>query len=219
VSIIPADPNSLAALLAEHERRLAQLERAVPYSTGWLDDDGVERVVVGRLDDDTDEYGVRILDETDAPRVQLGVLQDGGYGLGVRNDAGQIVNVLRSLTPVAEDIDDTDSTSSLSYVNLAHVGPTVTVDVGETGRVLATASAFIGLDNTGMTAAVSIFVDGVGTAGALALSNQTALLAASCCSTQVIEGLTPGPHTFQMRYKVTSGTGNFSSRTLLVQPY
>jgi hypothetical protein len=115
--------------------------------------------------------------------------------------------------------DATFTTTSTVDVDSSPPGPTVTVTVGQSGRVLVTASAFIGLDNTNMSAFVSLFINGAVELDILGLSNNASAIAANISSTRAIDGLTPGPNTFLLRYYVTAGTGNFSARSLTVQTF
>lgn len=118
------------------------------------------------------------------------------------------------------NIDTTFSTSSLTPVaSSPTAGPIVTATITDTGRCLVTASAYVGLDSTGQTAFVSLFVDGVNTVQILGLSNGTSTIAGNVCSVRQVSNLTPGSHTFELRYYVTTGSANFSSRSLIVQPY
>lgn len=118
-----------------------------------------------------------------------------------------------------DSLNATFTTSSLSYVDSSPAGPTVTVNVGQSARVLVTASAYIGLDNTSMSGFVGLFVNGTRLLDIVGLSNASSQIAANVSSTRAVTGLTPGPNTFLLRYFVTAGTGNFSARSLTVQTF
>ena len=117
-------------------------------------------------------------------------------------------------------IDDTFNTSSTTAVNSTPTaGPTVTIDVGQNGRVLVTATTYIGLNTTSQTGLVDLYVDGAYTINILALSNNASAIASNVSSSRVITGLTIGSHTFTLRYRATTGDVNFSGRSLIVQPF
>jgi hypothetical protein len=114
----------------------------------------------------------------------------------------------------------TFSTSSTSPVDSSPPGPTVTINVTQTGRVLVSAGAYIGLDNVSQTATMSLYIDGILYASIAGLSNQSSQIAANVFSSRVFTGLTQGPHTFLLKYISNSGGNvNFSSRSLIVQTF
>lgn len=119
-------------------------------------------------------------------------------------------------------IDTVESTSSLTYTNLATVGPTVTMETGNTSRVLVTASAYFDTPpNT--TGLVGLYVDGVLFSDLLTCGNGTTnYISTNITNMRVIVdtvGLAPGPHTFQLRYKSTLDPVGFAARLLIVQPF
>ena len=116
-------------------------------------------------------------------------------------------------------IDPTFNTGSPTAVDSSPAGPTITIDVGQNGRVLVTASAYIGLNATGQTGSIDLYVDGAYTVNILALSNSASTIAANVSSSRVITDLSIGSHTFTLKYRVTTGDANFSSRSLIVQPF
>ena len=119
-------------------------------------------------------------------------------------------------------VDVFESTASLSYANLATVGPTVTIDTTNTTRVLVTASVLISSPSN-TTGSVGLFVDNVLFADVLANSNSgPATLAISCTNVREFYdtvGLAVGPHTFQLRYRTTAAAASFAARFLIVQPF
>jgi hypothetical protein len=117
------------------------------------------------------------------------------------------------------ELDSTFTTSSTSFVDSSPAGPTITVNIGQSGRVLVSASSYIGLNNTGMGAFMTLFVNGSDLLEIVGLSNNVSAIAANVSSTRAITGLTPGPNTFHLKYFVTSGTANFSARSLTVQTF
>ena len=117
-------------------------------------------------------------------------------------------------------IDATFNTTSTTAVDSTPVaGPTVIATVTKTGRVLVTASVFIGLNTTAQTGSVDLFIDGNFHIQIVALSNAASAFAANVSSYRSIDGLSEGPHTFTLKYRTSTGNTNFSGRTLVVQPY
>jgi hypothetical protein len=113
----------------------------------------------------------------------------------------------------------TFSTSSTVDVDASPPGPTVTINVTQTGRVLVSAGAYIGLDATGQTATIGLYIDNILSSSIAGLSNQSSQIAANVFSSRVFTGLTAGPHTFLLKYRSTGGNVNFSSRSLIVQTF
>lgn len=115
-----------------------------------------------------------------------------------------------------------ETTTSMSYTNLATVGPTVTMDTTNTTRVLVTASTYISAP-TNTSGVVGLYVDGVLFSDLLGISNSgPATLAANVTNARVIvdtTGLAVGSHTFQLRYKTSLSAVGFSARLLIVQPF
>jgi hypothetical protein len=223
---IPQTPGrQFLADLKAMERRIADLERgerapATSMRGGSfqiLDDDGNPRIVLGDLGDGL--FGLAALDADGLTRARLGLLDTGEYGLGVLNASGTLVNLGDYVFGIrADEVATTEATSSTSLTDLATVGPEVTVDVGPTGKVIVAHTAFIGLNAGGMTGFAAVMIDGV-FAVSTGVSTQTAQpIAASAGGTRLVEGLSPGSHTFRMKYSVTSGSANFSNRGLVVQP-
>jgi hypothetical protein len=110
------------------------------------------------------------------------------------------------------------TTTSTSFVDLATVGPAVTVTVGASGEVelrlasrmansTANADCYVGVAISGAStvAATSLLIGG-GAAGKLLRFG----------AATIITGLTPGATTFTMKYAVSAGTGTFETRELIV---
>lgn len=115
-----------------------------------------------------------------------------------------------------------ESTTSTSFANLATVGPTVTVTTGTRAIVII-------CGNLGNSVADAISAMGVTISGAttLAASDSDSMIfqasttndALQAAYYNVYNGLTPGSNTFTMKYRVSSGTGAFGRRRLVVLPY
>lgn len=125
--------------------------------------------------------------------------------------------------PTTATVATGQSTSSTTYVDLATVGPAVTLETGDAVKLTLTASLTV---NTGSQIAVMAFaISGattVAAADAQSLQNQapTALVgpAIFCSVTFLITGLTPGTNTFTAKYRVTGGNGTFTFRSIIVEP-
>jgi hypothetical protein len=113
-----------------------------------------------------------------------------------------------------------ESTGSATYVDLATIGPTVTMVTGS--EVLIDIGASMRRPGgAGFNGHISIAVSGATT---LAASDDNASMASSpggsfemCLSrTFRLTGLTPGTNTFTMKYRATS-TFNYQRRSLTVQ--
>jgi hypothetical protein len=199
---IPQTPGQrFLADLRSMERRIADLERG-------------ERAPATSMRGGS----FRILDENGNPRVVLGDLGD-GYGLALVDTGGTAVDLGDlAFGSRSDDVDTSESTSSSSYADLATSGPQATADVGPSGVALVHATAFVELGAGAMTASVAVF-DGASQGPEMALSTQTAdPIGATISQTRLVTGLSPGSHTFKLRYKVSASSANFGNRTLVVQP-
>ena len=124
-----------------------------------------------------------------------------------------------SLPWASATIDPTFNTSSATAVDSVPAAPVVTIDVGQTGRVLVTATAYIGLNSTSQTGSVDLFIDGTYFVNILALSNNASTIASNVSSSRFITGLSMGSHTFVLKYRASTGNVNFSARSLIIQPF
>lgn len=114
------------------------------------------------------------------------------------------------------------TTTSTTYTNLTGtgIGPTITVDTGPAALVIVRCSA----ENSG----------GGSSRMAYEISGDTSLAAAdnrgvgffgaaggniNASDVSLVSALTPGSNTFTAKYRVSSGTGTFTSRRILVLPF
>lgn len=201
------------------------------YSTVYFDSAGKPAIIEGDQPDGTTGLGfytpaqVKIMEISEAgltsydagehPRVQIGVLPNGDYGMAIYNPAND--GTYQEVRPVAPgEVDATVAITSTSAVSAG--GPSVTTTVGASGVVAVTAAAFIGTTAAGLTGDAIVFVDGVASTASIGVSAAAGATAVSASNTRQISGLTPGSHTFELRYQTSAGTTNFSARTLTVQP-
>lgn len=112
-----------------------------------------------------------------------------------------------------------ETTDSTGFDNLATVGPSVTVETGPYALIIVRASlentgagsSRMGYEISGATSVAAADNRGVhvfGVAGVNVGGSDVSLWTA----------LTPGSNTFTAKYRVSSGTGTFSSRRLMVFP-
>jgi hypothetical protein len=156
--------------------------------------------------------GITISDGTRI-RAALGHLPDGDYGLSVTDTVGNTQEVL----PTVIDEIDTQITVT-STTDVSSGGPSQAAVIGASGAVELTISAYIALGQSNTTGGVSLYIDGGFALAPLALSSQGVPIAANCSTTRLITGLSPGNHTFELRYKTSTGSTSFAGRTLSVTP-
>jgi hypothetical protein len=137
----------------------------------------------------------------------------------------RVVEGASVLTPAAAE-----TTTSLTYTDLATVGPTVTLNIGSSGKAIVTLSCAIGRTtaNAGGTGFVSFNVSGATTISADTNQansrwiggvqwNAFAGAGQFASSTFLLSGLNPGSTTFTMKYKCDTGTFYFIHRHLVVE--
>ena len=117
------------------------------------------------------------------------------------------------------------TTTSTSFTDLdapAVAGPSITVTTGPAALVVVhctlsnsgTGSSRMGYDVSGATSLAAADNRGVGIFGVAGAS----LVAGTTCIHIGGTGLTPGVNTFTAKYRVSSGTGTFSARRIIVFP-
>jgi hypothetical protein len=132
------------------------------------------------------------------------------------------VNSIAERTPNGTSVLTSETTGSTSFTDLATFGPSVTVDTGPYALVLThcqagnsgAGSAYAGVDVTGdssIAPALNRSINIIGAAGAT-VGAGTAVLHVGGLA------LTPGSNTFTMKYRVSSGTGTFADRRIIVMP-
>jgi len=132
-----------------------------------------------------------------------------------------LLDLDRRTTALTSTVATAETTGSTAYTNLITVGPAVTVTTGSQAVVLltCTTSENTAAANAWMSYAVSGATttapnDGLG----LTAQNSTANIADARTVAILHTGLTPGSNTFTAKYRVTSGTGTFTQRKLIVLP-
>lgn len=116
------------------------------------------------------------------------------------------------------------TTTSTSYTDLSTAGPSVTVYVGSSGKVLISLTARASNSSTATGTKMGFTASGANT---LAADDTRALVVAGTTPTglsdrssftYIITGLNEGRTTFTSKYAVTSGTGTFLDRNISVMP-
>jgi hypothetical protein len=134
--------------------------------------------------------------------------------------------------PVFDQVIEFESTTSTTYTDLATPGPEVTVVVGQSGRVIVTAGAYIVSTVDNQTVDVALSIDGGTAVFWAAVENLTGgAIGGSFSHSELLEhgqpwvgalDLSPGEHTFRLKYRQSlagPNQGHFDLRFLQVQPY
>jgi hypothetical protein len=120
-----------------------------------------------------------------------------------------------------------ESTASQSYGdNLATVGPTVTVTIGNSGMALVHIFSAMGSNTTSSHNVYTSFIITQGGSTVQAASDSYAIkyqvyaanASNSLGATFLITGLTPGSTVFKMQYRVDGDTGSWANRRIAVVP-
>ena len=170
-----------------------------------------------------------IRDTANNVRVQGGLLPHGEYGLQVLGPDGALQRVGGWAHGYVQTSGAGQTTTSTSWTNLTTPGPQVTCTIGTSGLALITMSAYMQVKAgtftnvlNGVYAGVRVDSTTPGTVGTPRLTLNSVSHATQGCTVSLSymqTGLSPGSHTFGMRYKVYSGTtGLYQTRTLVVQP-
>lgn len=121
----------------------------------------------------------------------------------------------------ANEQSGSDTTTSSSFTNLSPIGPTVTSTTGS--KALAFITCQMSNNTVGERTNAGLDVTGATTIGSSAnvclrqtSSTANALVMATYAA---VFSLTAGSNVFKMEYAVTGGTGTFSLRRLIIQPY
>lgn len=131
----------------------------------------------------------------------------------------------------AADVLSTETTTSTSFVDLATSGPEVTVTVGQSGRAIILAGADSSAD-AGDSAIIGVQVDGGTTFAWTRVTNGSTTagqyFGASVARAHVFgvagsfASLTPGSHTFKVKYRRalgTAGAASFTARWIVALPF
>ena len=143
-----------------------------------------------------------------------------GSGLSL---SGGTLNTSGGIALESAYVGDNETTTSTSYTDLATVGPTVTVTVGTSGKLLVQWSSAIYQYNTGHSGFVGWEMSGANTLTAdnaptlIWSSPNTGNFTGMPSSQKLLTGLNPGVTTITMKYKCDGdGPWHFWGRALTV---
>jgi hypothetical protein len=165
----------------------------------------------------------KLSDGTDFLRAGSNVTLVTGSNGSVTVSASSLASI--STYTSASSVATSESTTSSTYVDLATVGPTVTMTTGTSVvcHMFANVAATTGLGG----AAISVAVSGATTVaasdspgangGGWATVSAAANINYSMAGAVIFTGLTPGVNTFTLKYRVNAITGAFRNRRLVVQ--
>lgn len=124
-----------------------------------------------------------------------------------------------ALSPGTNYVGTSQTTTSVTYADLATVGPAVTANIGTNGLALVTVTCH-SFNSAANDSFMSFAVSGSSTVAAsddnARVSSTTSGLQYS--TTTLVTGLTAGSNVFTSKYRVASGTGSFLRRTISVVP-
>lgn len=128
-------------------------------------------------------------------------------------------NLITERVPQFDEVLATETTTSVTFTDLATPGPSVTTTTGSIALVAVTGS--IMNSNAGSFSLISPEVTGATSISADATrSFNTALATFTQASwVHVFTALNPGSNTFTFKYAVTANTGTFRRRRITVLPY
>ncbi len=202
-----------------------------PITAGYqvLDSDG--NVIVQTGTNSGGQYGTFIYDTSGNLRAELGLLSNGDFGALVSDPT---LGVMSEILPVYEspEVATEQYTTSTTYTDLATAGPSVTATIGALGTALVNVNSYIatpGAASAVNSRCVGVSIDGGAPTGVLddiliaSISTPVGAavgIAVNQSAQAYISGLSPGQHTFEMKYRSNGSGGNcgFASRFLQVRP-
>jgi hypothetical protein len=126
--------------------------------------------------------------------------------------------------PTSATVATSENVTNTAFVDLATVGPTVTVTIGASGKALVYLTAQLSNNTVGFDSNMGYVVSGASsvvaaTARALRYTSPTANAFLRATAMVMQTGLTAGSNTFTAKYAATSGgTSNFINREIVVIP-
>lgn len=190
----------------------------------------------------TGNIGMRVADLFGDTKVHIGQIDPLGgfgssnYGIALENDSGELTKMEDFVFgPQKNQVNNAEATTSLSYTDLGTFGPEVTVEVGQTGRVMVILTARIGWTVTGAIGGGKMGVElsgantrAAGTSDGAQLSKYQDVAGAAAqaafdrsSSIYFYDDLTPGSTTFTCKYAslVSAKNADFEDRVIAVFPY
>lgn len=138
-------------------------------------------------------------------------------------DAASALRILGSIPMVAAQVDASETTTSVSFTDLATVGPAVTVDVPDSGNVLVFLSgslAYTGPNGIAMGYELA-GANTLAASPAQSLLNQVGSGATNLRASHIFlhQDLVPGVTTFTCKYVALGGTAQFANRSIAAIPF
>lgn len=138
-------------------------------------------------------------------------------------DDGAVTPNKLSLGAQNSRVATTQTTTSTSYTNLSTTGPSVTITIPTSGRILLSFGARVSNNTGGGWGLVSYDATGANTISAsdnYAAGFRVATANDECTAerTEVLTGLTPGSTTFTVKYRAVAGTAQFLNRYISAIP-
>lgn len=120
------------------------------------------------------------------------------------------------LNEIANNVDTSETTTSVTFADLTTVGPVVSMVTGDAVRVTLTAqTSNSGANSNIMSVAVS-GVSSIAASDTYSVADATTGAAVTRSGSFNLTGLTPGLNVFTMKYRVGAGTGTWLRRNLCV---
>lgn len=227
--------------VAELERAVEQLRAGRSLEAATIGKGGI--TIIGEGGITLQGGSVRVLDDNGDERILMGLLSDSSYGLEAVDDDGRRVKLDTLAFGLTAAGDDTVGTRTGTLPNTyvwgdlagSSVGPSVTVDIGTSGKALVFWSfefVMTGPFGNGIAAFCSPEVSGANTVAAdetWAAGDSSNPMPAEAHRTalgrhKLFTGLSPGSTTFTLKYAVFGITGgtptvSFEEREIAVLPY
>lgn len=177
-------------------------------------------------------HGIQVYDDDGSIVARMGELASGSPGVEVVNDFNQTVRVSSlAFGTQASTVTATQNRIGTAFGDMITVGPSVTVQVGNTGRMIVMVGAWCNNTADAISAAASFDVAGPG--GYFSGSNffrsvrvdagsvSGDLTAIGATKVFLVDGLNPGSNTITMKYSSNSSTdlAQFSDRHLVAFPF
>jgi hypothetical protein len=134
---------------------------------------------------------------------------------------GTGVNSIAERHPFGDFVSTAETTTSTSYTDLSTSGPSLTRDTGASAIIIV--GGILRNSSAGGICFMGVTISG---ASAIAANDAAAFQVESTASDDRVgasfvdfrTGLTPGSNVFTAKYRVTAGTGTFSSRRVDIIP-
>jgi hypothetical protein len=139
-------------------------------------------------------------------------------------DRDNFVDLDRRASFIGGSVEAEERTTSTAYVDLATAGPSVSVDIGQTGQALVHLYAALSNSTAGNATHMSYAISGATTRGAadnfsIAYTPGGNFRGARLSGTSHVFGLAPGVNTFTAKYRCSGGEGIWTNRRIMVVPF